>query len=150
MSHKTNVIRVKDIMRTSFGTIDGIATIAEALNTMKTLGTSVLVINKRYEEDEYGLITSGDIARHVLAKDRSPSRVNVYEVMQKPVISVRPEMDIRHCSRLFATYDLVRAPVIENKKVIGMVSPNSLVLDCLLYTSPSPRDVGVSRMPSSA
>ncbi len=131
MSHKTNVIRVKDIMRTSFGTIDGIATIAEALNTMKTLGTSVLVINKRYEEDEYGLITSGDIARHVLAKDRSPSRVNVYEVMQKPVISVRPEMDIRHCSRLFATYDLVRAPVIENKKVIGMVSPNSLVLDGL-------------------
>lgn len=131
MSHKTNVIRVKDIMRTSFGTIDGIATIAEALNTMKTLGTSVLVINKRYEEDEYGLITSGDIARHVLAKDRSPSRVNVYEVMQKPVISVRPEMDIRHCSRLFATYDLVRAPAIENKKVIGMVSPNSLVLDGL-------------------
>lgn len=131
MSHKTNVIRVKDIMRTSFGTIDGIATIAEALNTMKTLGTSVLVINKRYEEDEYGLITSGDIARHVLAKDRSPSRVNVYEVMQKPVISVRPEMDIHHCSRLFATYDLVRAPVIENKKVIGMVSPNSLVLDGL-------------------
>ncbi len=131
MSHKTNVIRVKDIMRTSFGTIDGIATIAEALNTMKTLGTSVLVINKRYEEDEYGLITSGDIARHVLAQDRSPSRANVYEVMQKPVISVRPEMDIRHCSRLFATYDLVRAPVIENKKVIGMVSPNSLVLDGL-------------------
>ena len=131
MSHKANVIRVKDIMRTSFGTIDGIATIAEALTSMKTLGTSVLVINKRYEEDEYGLITSGDIARHVLAKDRPPSRVNVYEIMQKPVISVRPDMDIRHCSRLFATYDLVRAPVIENKKVIGMVSPNALVLDGL-------------------
>ena len=131
MSHKANVIRVKDIMRTSFGSIDGIATIAEALTIMKTMGTSVLVINKRYEEDEYGLITSGDIARHVLAKDRSPSRVNVYEIMQKPVISVRPEMDIRHCSRLFATYDLVRAPVIENKKVIGMVSPNALVLDGL-------------------
>ncbi len=131
MSHKANVIRVKDIMRTSFGTIEGIATIAEALTTMKTLGTSVLVINKRYEEDEYGLITSGDIARHVLARDRSPSRVNVYEVMQKPVISVRPDMDIRHCSRLFATYDLVRVPVIENKQVIGMVSPNALVLDGL-------------------
>ena len=131
MNHKANVIRVRDIMRTSFGTIDGIATIAEALTTMKSLGTSVLVINKRYEEDEYGMITSGDIARHVLARDRSPSRVNVYEVMQKPVISVRPDMDIRHCSRLFATYDLVRAPVIENKKVIGMVSPNALVLDGL-------------------
>jgi predicted transcriptional regulator len=49
--------------------------------------------------------------------------------MSKPVISVHPDMDIRYCSRLFANYNLVRAPVIENNKIIGMVSPNSLVLD---------------------
>jgi predicted transcriptional regulator len=67
----------------------------------------------------------------VLAKDRAPERVNVYEIMSKPVISVHPEMDIRYCSRLFAQYDLVRAPVIEGRKVVGIVSPNSLVLDGL-------------------
>ena len=65
------------------------------------------------------------------AKDRAPERVNVYEIMSKPVISVHPEMDIRYCSRLFADYDLVRAPVIDNRTVIGIVSPNSLVLDGL-------------------
>ena len=131
MRNKSNIIRVRDIMHTSFSTIDGIATIDEALKKMKSAATSSLLINKRYEDDEYGLITSGDIARHVLAKDRAPDRVNVYEIMQKPVISVRPDMDIRHCSRLFATYNLVRAPVIENNTAIGMVSPNSLVLDGL-------------------
>jgi CBS domain-containing protein len=123
------VIRVKDVMKTDFGTIDGIATIEDALKKMKLLKTSVLVVNKRHGDDEYGLINSGDIARHVLAKDRAPDRVNVYEVMSKPVISVHPDMDIRYCSRLFADYNLVRAPVIENNKIIGMVSPNSLVLD---------------------
>ena len=80
------------------------------------------------------MVTSGDIARHVLARDRAPDRVNVYEIMNKPVITVHPDMDIRYCSRLFANYNLVRAPVIENNLVIGMVSPNSLVLDGMYKT----------------
>ena len=131
MNANRQLIRVKDVMKTDFGTIDGIATIADALKKMKALKTAVLIVNKRHDDDEYGMITCADIARHVLAKDRAPDRVNVYEIMSKPVISVHPDMDIRYCSRLFADYNLVRAPVIENCKVIGIVSPNSLVLDGL-------------------
>ena len=134
MIENKSIIRVKDVMQTDFGTIDGVATVAEALKKMKSLKTAVLIVNKRNEDDEYGMLTSGDIARHVLAKDRAPDRVNVYEIMNKPVISVHPDMDIRYCSRLFANYNLVRAPVLENKKVVGMVSPNSLVLDGLYKT----------------
>lgn len=125
------ITRVRDIMKTDIATIDGIATVADALKKMKSLKTSVLIVNKRHGDDEFGMITSGDIARHVLAKDRAPERVNVYEIMMKPVISVDPDMDIRYCSRLFAQYDLVRAPVVENQQVVGMISPNALVLDGL-------------------
>ncbi|CAI8827652.1 CBS domain-containing protein [Methylocaldum szegediense] len=128
---KKPIIRVRDVMKTDFGTIDGIATVAEALKKMKALKTSVLVVNKRHDDDEYGLVTAGDIARHVLAKDRAPDRVNVYEIMSKPVISVHPDMDIRYCSRLFANHNLVRAPVLDGRNVVGMISPNTLVLDGL-------------------
>ncbi|MGJ0430950.1 CBS domain-containing protein [Methylobacter sp.] len=131
MTVKQPITRVRDIMKTEVGTIDGIATVADALKKMKALRTSVLIVNKRHDDDEFGMITSGDIARHVLAKDRAPERINVYEIMAKPVISVSPDMDIRYCSRLFAQYDLVRAPVVENQQVVGMVSPNALVLDGL-------------------
>jgi CBS domain-containing protein len=131
MTGKLPITRVRDIMKTEVGSIDGIATVADALKKMKALRTSVLIVNKRHDDDEFGMITSGDIARHVLAKDRAPERVNVYEIMAKPVISVSPDMDIRYCSRLFAQYDLVRAPVVENQQVVGMVSPNALVLDGL-------------------
>lgn len=134
MTIKNALIRVKDVMKTDFGTIDGVATVADALIKMKSLKTAVLIVNKRNEDDEYGMLTSGDIARHVLAKDRAPDRVNVYEIMNKPIISVHPDMDIRYCSRLFANYNLVRAPVLENNKVVGIVSPNSLVLDGLYKT----------------
>lgn len=131
MSDKKPIIRVQDVMKKEFGTIDGIATISEALKKMKSRRTSVLLVNKRHEDDEYGMITVGDIARQVLAKDRAPDRVNVYEIMQKPVISVHPEMDIRYCSRLFAAHNLVRAPVLNGREAIGTISPNALVLDGL-------------------
>jgi predicted transcriptional regulator len=127
----SKIIRVKDIMKTEFSRIDATQTIKDALEAMKIHRTSVLMVNKRHPDDEWGMITSSDIARHVLAKNRAPERVNIYEVMSCPVISVRPEMDIRHCSRLFSTYNLVRVPVIVGDEVIGMVSPNSLVLDGL-------------------
>jgi predicted transcriptional regulator len=125
------IIRVKDVMKTEFASIEGTATISEAVKCMKAARTAVLIVNKRHADDEYGMLTSGDIARHVLAKDRAPSRVNVYEIMTCPVIKVHPDMDIRYCSRLFATYNLVRAPVIEGDVILGIVSPNSLVLDGL-------------------
>ena len=63
-----------------------------------------------------------------LAKDRSPDRVNVYEVMAKPVISVDPNMDIRYCARLFENFGLSRAPVISNGKMVGIVSFTDMVL----------------------
>ena len=128
MSDRKPVIRVREVMKTNFGRIDGTATIHETLVKMKSLKTAVLVVNKKHEDDEYGIITVGDIARHVLAKDRAPDRVNVYEIMEKPVISVYPEMDIRYCSRLFATHNLVRAPVLDNGEIIGTISPNALVM----------------------
>ncbi|MDP3331281.1 MAG: CBS domain-containing protein [Methylococcaceae bacterium] len=131
MIEKRALIRVRDVMKTDYGSIDGVATVADALKLMKTLKTAVLLVNKRDETDEYGMINCGDIARHVLAKDRAPDRVNVYEIMSKPVISVHPDMDIRYCSRLFAEYNLVRAPVLENNQIVGIISPNSLVLDGL-------------------
>jgi CBS domain-containing protein len=92
----------------------------------------VLIINKRHEDDEFGMVLLSDIAKKVIAEDRSPERVNVYEVMAKPVISVDPHMDIRYCSRLFENFGLAHAPVIEDDKVLGIVSYRSIVLKGIL------------------
>ena len=129
----TNIkhICVKDVMKTDYGTIDGGATIKEALNEMNRLKTTVLIVNKRSEDDEYGLLLVSDIAEQVLAKDRAPSRVNVYEIMTKPAISVGPDMDIRYCSRLMSSLKLTRILVVKDNAILGRVSPRALVLDGL-------------------
>jgi predicted transcriptional regulator len=77
------------------------------------------------------MVLFSDIAKQVIAKDRAPDRVNVFEIMAKPVIAVRPDMDIRYCARLFDKFGISHAPVIENDKVIGIVSYYLLVLEGL-------------------
>jgi CBS domain-containing protein len=72
-----------------------------------------------------------DIARKVLAKDRPPQRVNLYEIMNKPIITVRPDMDVRYCARLFERYNLSHAPVIDNDEVVGVISMPQMVLNGL-------------------
>ena len=129
-----NIKRIcaKDVMKAGYGSINGGATIKEALNEMKQLQTNVLVVNKRDEHDEYGLILASDIAHQVLAKDRAPSRVNVYEIMTKPAVCVDPDMDIRYCSRLMSSLNLTRILVVKDRALLGTVSPSALVLDGLI------------------
>jgi len=134
MSDK-KIIRVRDVMKTEFHMVDGKCTITEAVREMKRHKTSVLFVDKFHDNDEYGVINAGTIAKQVLAKDKAPERINVYEINEKPLISVGPDMDIRYCSRLFARYGLMRAPVMENGKIIGVVSPSQLVLDGLCELS---------------
>jgi predicted transcriptional regulator len=124
----TKPIRVRDVMKTQFDMVDGMATVQEAIDTMMHVESRSLIVTKRHGDDEYGMVMLSDIARQVLAMDRAPDRVNIYEIMSKPVITVDPEMDIRYCARLFSRFDLSRAPVVENREVIGIISFTDMVL----------------------
>ena len=127
MSDKA-VIRVRDVMKTEFDRVDGMATITQALKKMKHVENKCLIVDKRHDDDEYGILLLSDIARKVLAKDMSADRVNVYEVMAKPVAFVDPEMDIRYCARFLDHFQLSRVPVIENRGIVGIVSFTDLIL----------------------
>jgi len=122
------IVRVRDVMKAEFDLIDGKETVHDALQAMQHVETKCLIVDKRHQDDEYGMVLLSDIAKHVLARDRSPERVNVYEIMSKPVISVRPAMDIRYCARMFEQFGLSRAPVVDGDRVVGIVSFTDMVL----------------------
>jgi len=121
-------VRVRDVMKREFDLVDGKLTVREALDGMRHEETRALIVDKRHPDDEYGLVLLSDIAKKVLAADRSPDRVNLYEIMSKPVLGIDPEMDIRYCARLLERFGIMRAPVVENRTVIGVVSFHDLVL----------------------
>lgn len=122
------LIRVRDIMKHEFDVVDGMATVKDAVLKMKYVETKALIVAKRHPDDEYGMVLLSDISRQVLARDRAPERVNIYEIMSKPVVTIHPEMDIRYCARLFERFHLSRGPVVENGQVIGIISLTDMVL----------------------
>jgi predicted transcriptional regulator len=122
------IVRVREVMKSGLDIVDGMATVGDALRNMKHPETRTLIVNKRHEDDEYGVVMFRDVAKSVLAPDLSPERVNMYEIMSKPVMGVDPQMDVRYCIKLFDRFGLSRAPVIENGKIIGLVSYTDIVL----------------------
>ena len=128
MNAKKPILRVRHAMKQGIDIVDGMVTVNDALKNMKHPETRTIVVDKRHEDDEYGVVMFRDIARGVLARDRSPDRMNIYEIMSKPVISVDPDMDVKYCIKLFDRFGISRAPVIENGTIIGLVSYTDIVL----------------------
>ncbi|MFK5894258.1 MAG: CBS domain-containing protein [Pseudomonadota bacterium] len=138
MSNMSN-IKVKDVMKTQIDFVDGMKTVREALNEMQHIETKALIVKRRNKDDEVGMVVVADIAQKVLAKDLSPDRTNIYEVMTKPVITVHENMDIRYCARLFDQFGLSRAPVTRDDEIVGIVSYTDMVLKGLcreIYNTP--------------
>ena len=131
MNIPNKIVRVKDVMKTDVDVVDGMQTVGEAMRGMKYTDTRTIIVDKRDENDEYGVVMFRDVAKQVLAQDRSPDRVNVYEIMSKPVIHVDPEMDVRYCTRLFDRFGLSRAPVLDNGTIVGLISYTDIVMSVL-------------------
>ncbi|SMM99772.1 FIG01200823: hypothetical protein [uncultured Candidatus Thioglobus sp.] len=124
-------ILVKEVMWKEFDIVDSKTTVQQALNDMQYKKTKMLLVDKSHKFDEYGVLLITDIASEVLAKDRALDRVNVYEIMTKPAISVHPDMDIRYCARFLTGLGLSRCPVLDNGKIVGVVSLTNIVFNGL-------------------
>lgn len=123
---------VKDVMHSRYVTADGLLTVADGITLMRQHKASVIIINRRTELDELGIVLPSDIAKKVLAPNRPAERINLYEIMSKPVVSIRAEMNIRYCARLFDQFGLSLAPVIDaNQQVLGIVDYHQMVLGWL-------------------
>jgi len=122
------IVRVEEVMKSDVDIVDGMTTVTDALNNMKYPETRTIIVDKRNDDDEFGVVMFRDIAKRVLAPDLSPHRINMYEIMSKPVISVDPGMDVRYCTKLFDRFGLSRAPVIRKGRIIGLISYSDIVL----------------------
>lgn len=122
-------VRVGDVMTSTLHSIDGLATVAEAMAQMQRHDVDALVVNRRDETDEVGLLVVSDIARHVIALHRSPERVNVYEIMSKPALTLPPDMLARYAVSLLVQFDIHSAIVVDHQREpVGFVTLHDLVV----------------------
>lgn len=128
MSRETD-IKVGDVMTPEVRTIDRMATVRAAVGIMRDTGVSSLAVERHDESDEYGLLVVTDIAREVIGKDHSPDRVQVYEIMSKPALTLPAEMSVKNAVRLLTRFQLARALVIDrDRHPVGIATLRDMVL----------------------
>jgi len=128
MKAKPEMIQAKDVMRRNVVTIDGMATVREAIAKMRSENVTSLIVNKRDARDAWAIVTITDLVREIIAPGRSPDDANVYEIMTKPVCTVPPDMDIRYVARFLYRVGVRRVPVEAQGELLGMLSLSDLVL----------------------
>jgi CBS domain-containing protein len=115
-----------DIMTKDVATIRSSATVAEAVRLMKQRDWRALIVDRRHNQDAYGIITKSDIVYKVIAYGKDPGKVRVYEVMTKPCIVVNPDLGVEYVARLFADHHLLQAPVIQGE-LLGIISLTDII-----------------------
>jgi CBS domain-containing protein len=121
------MLKAEEIMTREVVTIPGSATVAEAVALMKEKSLRALIVEPRTETDPYGTVTETDIIYKVAAFGHDPQKMRVYQIMTKPCIVVNPELGAEYIARLFSQARIRRAPVVEGRKLLGIVSISDIL-----------------------
>lgn len=121
----------RDIMQTEVATVLPELSVQDAAALMRHHGVRSLVVEKDSDDDAYGLITYADIVTKVLAHGFDPAEIRVDEIMTKPLIVVNASLKVELIARLFAHHRVGHAPVIEDHKLVGIVSMTDLVVEVI-------------------
>ena len=119
--------KAQEVMTKEVVTIDGSATVAEAVQKMRERKVSSLIVERRSVEDAYGILTRKDVVSKVVSPGKKLDGVKVYEVMSKPLVMVSPGLELKYCARLMAMAGIRRAPVFDGKEIIGLLSNTDIV-----------------------
>lgn len=120
------MMKAEEIMTREVVTIRGSATVAEAVKLMKEKGLRALIVERRHQNDPYGIVSETDIVYKVAAYGEDPKKMRVYEIMSKPCIAVNPELGAEYVARLFANTSIRRAPVIAGE-LLGIISVSDIL-----------------------
>ncbi len=122
-------VKISEVMTTEVIYIDPMATVREAVDLMAEHRTSSLVVKRRDPNDDYGMIMVRDIARDVVGRNLSPDRVNVYEVMTKPVLCLPGGSSVENGVNILTRFRLARAMVVDDsRKPLGVVTLSDMVI----------------------
>ncbi|MFV0932108.1 CBS domain-containing protein [Pseudomonas jessenii] len=99
--------------------------VLEAVRTMAERNVGALPVVK--DGVVVGVISERDYARKMVLKGRSSAGTPVRDIMSSPVITVDSRQSIEVCMSIMTDSHLRHLPVVENEKLLGLLSIGDLV-----------------------
>jgi CBS domain-containing protein len=97
----------------------------EAIEKMAEQSVGALLILE--QNKLLGIVTERDYARKVILRGRSSKDTAVREIMTSPVVYVTPQQSVDECMTLMTVHHFRHLPVVEDDRVVGIVSIGDLV-----------------------
>lgn len=117
-------MKVKDIMTDDLAVISPDATVIEAAQLMQKHDVGAVPVCEG--SNIVGLVTDRDIVVRNIAHGKDPNHTPVRDVMTTQVKSISPETNISEAAGIMATQQIRRLPVIQDDRLVGMVSLGDL------------------------
>lgn len=122
------MLRVKHLLARKgpdIWSVDAEAPVLEAIRIMAERHVGALPVLR--DGHLTGIISERDYARKVILLGRSSAATPVSQIMTSPVITVGPEDAVRHCMELMTGKRIRHLPVVEDDRMVGMISIGDLV-----------------------
>ncbi|MBM7082905.1 CBS domain-containing protein [Micromonospora sp. WMMD734] len=118
---------VGEFMTTRLVTMDGNDTLAAAAQEMRDSAIGDVVVTNG--DDVVGIVTDRDITVRGVAEDLDPNRARLNEITSRDVITVSQYDDAVAAADLMRTYAVRRLPVIDDGRLVGLVSMGDLAVE---------------------
>jgi len=122
---------VVDLMTKEVKYIQEDASIKETIMRMNIEKVSSFIVERKDDDDAYGIITRKDIITKVVETGRDLEYTKVKDVMNKPLLVISPGLDVKFVARFMKMANIRRAPVFDGEKIVGIVS-NTDILNALV------------------
>lgn len=117
----------QDVMTRDPETVAPEAPLTEIAELMRDADTGMVPIT---EGDQLvGVVTDRDIVIRALAEGRDPEQCSAREVSTRTTITAAPDDDIRAVARRMREADVRRIPVVDNTRVVGVISIGDLAIE---------------------
>jgi CBS domain-containing protein len=131
--------KLKDIMVEEVITVEANTTIRKAVKCMNSHEIGCLIVLQ--DGKPIGIITERDMLKRVLVTTRDPRAVEVGEVMSKPLLFVEPEKEVRDALILMFKHRIKKLPIIENGRLVGLVTLTDITNFMRRYLRKLPRGI---------
>ncbi len=117
-------VRVSEAMTRKVVTLSPTATANVAAKKMAKANIGSIVVKS---DKALGMVTERDICYRVVAKDKTPSKVKIEDIMTTPLKTASPDATLSQASRTMAKHNIRRLPVMENSKLVGIISTKDII-----------------------
>jgi len=118
-------LKLEDVMVEDVITVEETTTVKKAVELMNKHEIGCLIVMKRRKPA--GIVTERDMLNRILLKSKNPEKIKVNEIMSKPLIVGKPQMDIEDAAKLMFKRNIKKLPVTDNNHLVGLVTLTDLV-----------------------